>query len=206
MGYIKNNNGNLEIISCSKETALKEGYIIEPDGFKLSPYGKTDINYFNEDFTLKSDADLISDGLLIDNKGVYYYTENAQKIEITEYNIEKPEDVTELEPCDFPKWDGNKWIVDIELKKKTRLSELDSKSSQYIYENIGDETHQLKYLGRFSELQEKRIDGIELTTEEQAEKDALKELHRRYKEILVEYGIIKSKIENGEDVEIIFTK
>jgi hypothetical protein len=87
---------------------------------------------------------------------------------------------------------------------KAVIVELDSKCTEYIYENIGDTHKQNKYLGRFCELQEKRLDGETLTTEEIAEKDALKELHRRYKAILAEYADMETRIENGETVEIVF--
>lgn len=149
MGYIKNNNGQLEIISCKKEIAEKLKLIEEPNDFKISQYGKYNAEYYNSDYTLKTEEQLIKDKLIVDNKGIYYYTENAQKIEITEYNIDKPDGVTELEPCEFPKWDGKKWTKDKDKEKvcnlsvaKNELKSLDievSRPLEDIYEVLTDE-------------------------------------------------------------------
>lgn len=137
-------------------------------------------------------------------KKVFYSKVTAQIVKV---NLNDDiSDLTELEPCEYPKWDGKKWIIDTEAKKKAKLIELDSKAKTYIYENIGTQEKQSKYLALFCSLQEKRLDGEELTEEETATKDALKLMHSRYKEILLENAEFETKINNGEDIQIIFTK
>ena len=137
-----------------------------------------------------------------DNQRSGYYQDDILA-ELKRLNLSYAKEVTERIEDNFT-FKKTK-IINPDYDSIPLLSEeLETKVKSYILDNIGDHEHQLKYLGRFSKLQDKLIDGIELTPEEGAEKIALKALHARYENILIEYNILKSKIELGETPEIIF--
>ena len=125
MAYINNNNGKLEIISCLPEVATKGGYTLEPKDFKFHPVGKLDADYYNSDYTFKTNDELLDSKIMTDNRGTYYCTETLNKIVINDYNIDKPEKVTELEPPEFAIWDKTKWIQDtVKLAEKEQLEKI----------------------------------------------------------------------------------
>lgn len=117
MGYIKNNNGILEIISCREKEAVKQGLTEEPQGFKPHPIGGKDARFYNNDYTHKSDQELIDEELVEDNRGDYYEKANPlNKVTITRLNeaLQNAELFTQDVPKEFEVWNDtkNKWEKD----------------------------------------------------------------------------------------------
>ena len=61
---------------------------------------------------------------VFDNRGVVYQKNNAKRAYYS--NITEPifDGFTRLVPCEFPKWDGEQWIVDKDQKKLVEIERL----------------------------------------------------------------------------------
>ena len=92
---------------------------------------------------------------------------------------------------------GNEKFI---ILKNQKLAEVDTEARKLIYENIGDLEKQAKYLAKFSELTNKRVDGIELTDEEETQRQSLMNMHKLFKKIADdEVDRMRSEINNFTD-------
>lgn len=75
-----------------------------------------DAGMLNTDGSMKTEDELISLGLIEDNRGDYYHTETKGKITIKQTGVKIPEKYTSLVPSQFDDWDGSNWIENADKK------------------------------------------------------------------------------------------
>jgi len=116
MEYIKIENGKVTGHFSAKKIPEGKEYK-EVENFN-STVG-IDVNFLNDDGSLKSNETLISEGLVEDCRGAYYHKETKFEIVIDKIGVDIPDCWTKEKPSGMPyqKWNGEKWEDD-KIKKE----------------------------------------------------------------------------------------
>lgn len=81
-------------------------------------YVGIDSRMLAESGEIRPQEELISDGLVEDNRGFYWNKETKLKIEIKNIDVEVPDGFADIEPNQFDEWIDNKWVENSVKKKE----------------------------------------------------------------------------------------
>lgn len=93
---------------CGIYTSLPDGWIQVPDGWNGAT--GTSVNRYHEDWSLKTEEELIEEGIISDNRGDWYSTETREWKEVKFLDEPIPEGHTKLSPLGYESaiWDTDK--------------------------------------------------------------------------------------------------
>jgi hypothetical protein len=192
------------IIENEKVIAHQASEVIPKNAIEVNSFQGhvgIEIKYLSKDYkTLLSESELISKGIVKDNRGVYYNKTTLEKKEITQLDVEIEDDYTkEIPTSQFDEWNENKFEINIEKLRAYRLKELDATYNQYILTLYPIEK-QMKMTMYYNSLLNKEIKNT-ITTAEQAEKTQLEDLHRWYIGLLAKHETDKIYLQIEMDLD-----
>ena len=107
MDYIKIEGG---IVTEHYDAPTPVAGCVEAPGF--AGWVGIQASWLDANWQLKPQSVLVSEGLLKDNRGVWYNTTTRQPILIDRVGAEVPADHTDIEPGPFDSWNVDHWVTD----------------------------------------------------------------------------------------------